>query len=773
MGNKLSKIFVKNNLKYILILLNLIGLTVFVSGISIMYTNDNFQKGVNWFNSEKYEDSAKFLSLVENDIDSIFDYERYRDIFEKNGKFDEDAEIFSINDGPNLDVNYTLKDILLLAKKNGYYIDNSYNVVRNENLSDGDEFILRKYNVNWKKDNFVTNIKEPGESYSSLQELVEETLDKLSIYYNAYINIGQNNRNIYYYISYGDEVRTNKADLVNTDVKKYGKYIIIKDNDVNADTNFSKIPSNIYYQISCGLNNDAPDEEDTYHIADNIDYKVIIAINTYYPNFDSYYNEGLNYLKQRELYFYGSLMIFFGLLIMITSIIVYVFNINKFDRNSEIQRYNFDKIPFEIKCLIYIFLCILLWFLLERVGFKVIHLIIGRKHWYYAEKISLYICIYICSLILMFSFVHSLKSGSLWNCSLLKSFKEESYIYKKRYSFTKILLISYSLYVLINLTFIFFIFDKIMHGHTIVDRFVLIILIIVDIMFNIIVFHNIYRHSYMLDKISLSIDNLLNKKEYELNLEEFVGKGKDIAQKINNVGKGLEEALEESIKSERLKADLITNVSHDIRTPLTSIITYINIMKMENIDNDNIKEYLAILEKKSLHLRDLTEDLLEASKVSSGNININLNKLDFYELILQTNGEFEEKYKTKGLEIVFKPSVESAMIMADGSHLWRVLENIYNNAFNYSLPNSRVYVDLNIIENKAVFIMKNISNTPLNIEPDELTERFVRGDVARNTKGSGLGLSIAKSLTLSQGGSFEINIDGDLFKIIIIFDLTV
>ena len=238
---------------------------------------------------------------------------------------------------------------------------------------------------------------------------------------------------------------------------------------------------------------------------------------------------------------------------------------------------------------------------------------------------------------------------------------------------------------------------------------------------------------------------------------------------LNNISKGFQGAINEQVKSERLKADLITNVSHDIKTPLTSIINYVDLIKREKPENAKIQEYLDVLSVKSQHLKNLTEDLVEASKVSSGNLSVELRDIDLVEMINQTNGEFEEKFAEKGLKIISTIPTTGIMIKADGRHLWRVLENLYNNAFKYAARNSRIYIDITSENNIATFVIKNISENPLNIKPDELTERFVRGDVSRTTEGSGLGLSIAKSLTILQGGKFEIIIDGDLFKVQIRF----
>ncbi len=236
----------------------------------------------------------------------------------------------------------------------------------------------------------------------------------------------------------------------------------------------------------------------------------------------------------------------------------------------------------------------------------------------------------------------------------------------------------------------------------------------------------------------------------------------ELGKNINNIKQGMKKAVEESMKAERLKTDLITNVSHDLKTPLTSIINYTDLLKKEKIENENAKKYIDILEKKSKKLKILTEDLIEVSKISSGNETVALEKIDFKELVLQANGEFAEKFEEKNLEVISNLPQEAVIMDLDGKKMWRVLENLYQNVYKYSLENTRVYVDLAVHDN-IVFTIKNISKEKLNISPDELMERFIRGDSSRHTGGNGLGLSIAKDLSKLNGGTLKIEIDGDLF----------
>lgn len=257
--------------------------------------------------------------------------------------------------------------------------------------------------------------------------------------------------------------------------------------------------------------------------------------------------------------------------------------------------------------------------------------------------------------------------------------------------------------------------------------------------------------------------------DYKIPLKGLRGEQKEIAENINRIGDGLDAAVENAMKNERLKTDLITNVSHDIKTPLTSIINYIDLLKRENIQDPKIQGYLEVLETKAQRLKTLTEDVVEASKVSSGNIVLNCMKLDLTEMIQQTSGEFAEKFEKRDLKEILNLPEEPAYVWADGRRTWRILENIYNNAAKYALEGSRVYADLKMTDTEVSFSLKNVSEQPLNISADELTERFIRGDVSRSTEGSGLGLSIAKDLAKLMNAGFDLYLDGDLFRVTITF----
>ncbi len=280
----------------------------------------------------------------------------------------------------------------------------------------------------------------------------------------------------------------------------------------------------------------------------------------------------------------------------------------------------------------------------------------------------------------------------------------------------------------------------------------------------------VFYVAYLLKRLAAGGEALAEGDlSYQTNTKGMFWDFKKHGENLNSIAIGLSKAVEERTKSERMKAELITNVSHDIKTPLTSIISYADLISKEECENEKIKEYSQVLLRQSEKLKRLTEDLVEASKASTGNLEILLAPCDAGVLLTQVAGEYEQKLADADLTLVTSQPDQPVHIMADGRRLWRVFDNLMNNICKYSMAGTRVYLDLQERAGQAIITFRNTSAAALNIAPEELMERFVRGDESRNTEGNGLGLSIAKSLTELQGGIFEIKIDGDLFKVLVCF----
>lgn len=353
------------------------------------------------------------------------------------------------------------------------------------------------------------------------------------------------------------------------------------------------------------------------------------------------------------------------------------------------------------------------------------------------------------------SLIKRIKGRNLWKNSLLRVIVRFIYkIYDNRKKTTKTVLLLCGFFLVQGIAVLF------RNGVT------MLLVLLADVG----VFYVVLNGLLLKEKLKKGIEEIaLGNMEYQIPLQGLRGENLKLAEMINGIANGFHMAVEEAMKNERLKTDLITNVSHDIKTPLTSIINYVAILKQSDIADPKIQGYLDILEAKAQRLKTLTEDVVEASKVSSGNISLEYMDVDLVEMIQQTEGERAEKFEARNLKMIVNLPAEPAVVHVDGRRMWRVLENIFGNAAKYAMPGTRVYADLKLEEDTVDLSLKNVSEHQLNISADELTERFIRGDLSRSSEGSGLGLSIAQSLTTMQGGTFNLYLDGDLFRVNIRF----
>lgn len=353
------------------------------------------------------------------------------------------------------------------------------------------------------------------------------------------------------------------------------------------------------------------------------------------------------------------------------------------------------------------------------------------------------------------SLIKRIKGRNLWKNSLLRVIVRFIYkIYDNRKKTTKTVLLLCGFFLVQGIAVLF------RNGVT------MLLVLLADVG----VFYVVLNGLLLKEKLKKGIEEIaLGNMEYQIPLQGLRGENLKLAEMINGIANGFHMAVEEAMKNERLKTDLITNVSHDIKTPLTSIINYVAILKQSDIADPKIQGYLDILEAKAQRLKTLTEDVVEASKVSSGNISLEYMDVDLVEIIQQTEGEMAEKFEARNLKMIVNLPAEPAVVHVDGRRMWRVLENIFGNAAKYAMPGTRVYADLKLEEDTVDLSLKNVSEHQLNISADELTERFIRGDLSRSSEGSGLGLSIAQSLTTMQGGTFNLYLDGDLFQVNIRF----
>lgn len=617
-----------------------------------------------------------------------------------------------------------------------------------------------------------------NEAYDILRASIYQIDDELGMYYDLSNFYQEGDTNFaYIYIDMDKEkICTNRKEFQNYEdfeqnletIRKMGKYAIIKPELYAFETNLKRI--------------DVEEWRDEVKYAGNEDKNFIYAIgvDTTYPIKDSFYTEAQLYSK------YGSsaqivlilapvsVILFFIILVWLTVVA------GRNGKDEELHLNGFDRWRTELAG-VTVIVCwavpvVLAFMNLDYFNMYLANMMDSTMDYqmyqndYIASAIPYIIEVgiltgYTCTMFLIgyLSLVRRVKTHTLWKNSILRWLGNFiRMILNHIHEVWKVIMVCgmiwvfslylfYQFYAMYSIRFASF---WIVQGLELVGSIYLI------------------RQAIGRQKIRTGINKIAEGEvDYKIPLDGLGGEQKVIAERVNSIGEGLDVALEKNIKNERLKTDLITNVSHDIKTPLTSIINYVELLKQENFEDPKIQRYIEVLEQKSQRLKTLTEDVVEASKVSSGNITLEYMNINLVEMIQQTSGEFEEKFTSRDLQEVLSVPDQEVIIRADGRRLWRVFSNIYNNAAKYALKGTRVYATLETKEEQAIFSLKNISEQSLNISADELTERFIRGDVSRSTEGSGLGLSIARSLTEMQGGKFELYLDGDLFKVTITFPL--
>lgn len=637
-----------------------------------------------------------------------------------------------------------LQSIISLAffsgEKNKRKADSYFETQRFENLYKGS--ILSNVEANYSK------IKDANgeEILTDLNEDTEFKTENGYIYYKTYLE----NRNFKFLIidnktntaitNLTQTMRTDSVDKIKEELSKNSYYWNYENKEVKTNiSNLSIEDIKYVYQYKT--------------LEENYDCTIYTSINEDVTQFhDDYYNSYITYKICTNSVKTAIINIMITIVLVIVSAILITIYAGRKRNFKEIQLELIDKIPLEIILVAMFIPFIMLLLLGIELSYSLnIATIIGN--------IGILIIMYSIALISYESIVRRIKTSTILKNTIIyrlcKWIKNGIKNIFNNFSLAAKIIVILACMLIFTLVFSNWGFTGI---------------ILLIAMY-------VFVFKYYFDNITkfLNIKNTV-KKIYEgdtkvrLQENEYTGVLKELCIYVNDIAGGFTNAIDKSLKSERMKTELITNVSHDIKTPLTSIINYVDLLKKEDMPNEKAKEYLDILEQKSQRLKRLTEDLIEASKASSGNIKLDMKKINVNELIKQISGEFEDKFKNKNLDLNIEIPKEDVFILADSRYLYRVMENMYTNIEKYAMENSRVYVDL-LEENKKVKIeIKNISKEKLNISANELMERFVRGESSRNTEGSGLGLSIAQSLTKLQKGEFGIYLDGDLFKVIISFN---
>lgn len=807
-----------HNLKYskgvkaIAVILETFFVVITVVALSVCFSYQGSTEGTgDMLEGKKFIESGYYESLVEDKIYELSDYVHLCSIFETNGDYDPD-KLISVEDyvkrnvaGTSTDVvdgviYYHVEDLLKWGKEGLSYDNLQVN-------SDGEEVNKAESVIEYTK--VYDNSQEEGRIISektiTLSEAQKEgdveTLKYLSEYYlpvdgisladrfyideereqfyeyleNAVVKIQEDfeqyktfeskyhlkNTNLHYAVldTDGSAIYTNEQEIrdmynENGDLQidslaqyfnSYKTYFFMNSVSMGYDSSLN-LENDRFLEIMRRWNNSMTGN---YYIATAVDTNFIAK--------DTFYIEKTQYERIQPWYRIAcigggvSLALAFSLFIYLT------FASGHIDNTDVIRTNWFDNIKTEIAAV-----------LMFAIAFFEILIIQGARVdyefglWNNVIVGAVAVIINISFLWGYFTLVRRIKAETIWTNSILYKITNFTLrVFRNRKNTTRIVIL-YSIYLAVNGAAVAY---GIIHQNLWIGAG---IPLVINIFAGVYVVKDAMERYEILEGIRKIVDGDL---DYKLNTANLHQDNFTMAESINNIGSGLRYAVEESTRNERMKTELITNVSHDIKTPLTSIINYVGLIKREKIENERIQGYVEVLENKAQRLKHLTEDLVEASKISSGNIELQIGRINLVELIYQTAGEFDEKFDAKNLNMVLNIPNKPVVVMADGRRVWRVIENLYNNVAKYALGGTRVYAELTTKEGKAVFSLKNISENQLNFNADELTERFIRGDISRSTEGSGLGLSIAKNLTELQGGEFELYVDGDLFRVTVLFPM--
>lgn len=575
------------------------------------------------------------------------------------------------------------------------------------------------YNPNLTNDENYTKFKEvyKNEISTIKDRIIQQDLKE----YEYHLQKLKDFQGIIYYVSDGKNKITNSSNITKEYFKTFPSYMIF---DEAVDEIYPKeIKDNKDYNLNISNISQFDRLKDTMYIAFS----------------DEYLNSNIEKWKETKTIVTNNLYIGSAFLVgLILSFIYLVLVVGrKFFKDKEVHLNSVDRLYNDIN--LGVCLCLItLWFVSVEGIFS---------NNIYKITIPITALIAALGLILVLSLIKHFKNKTLLKHTLTysifhKIFKAAKGVYNSGRTGTKVALIIMVYSTLVSLT-----------------SFISVVIIGVGIWLAL-------EQVKKFNEIKEGVEIIRNGDIYHTIDIQGDGELAVLAANINGITDGLKEAVNNELRSQRLKNELITNVSHDIRTPLTSIITYVDLLKTEK-DESKLTEYIEILDQKSQRLKTLTDDLFEAAKASSGSIPVNYEKIDIISLITQGLGELNDKIEALELEFKINHPKDKVYITADGKLLWRAIENLLSNIFKYALKGSRVYIDIEDLGNEVKLTIKNISAYELNISADELMERFKRGDESRNSQGSGLGLSIAKSLIDSQKGSFHIEIDGDLFKAII------
>lgn len=500
-----------------------------------------------------------------------------------------------------------------------------------------------------------------------------------------------------------------------------------------------------------GVLNDAAEEWFLNERFVNTNEKVLLAVNLSYPVSDELQLYAEYFSRREDIVRFSVFLVVVSVLVLVAAFLLSMAGAGWQEGRLAPKLYRIDRIPTEVAGSIYLIFAVL-------VGISLQWQAPDPENIFSAQRLVWSLIAAGCWLVFLsgaLGFMRRLRAHKLWHNSICRMLLHTWRRVTAARAASGQLLFAYIAVMVLN-----FLFLVGFHTSGIVPLLVVDVLVLLFLLRDMAGKQSVWEGIHQISKGDLS---------YKIDTTTLTGESYEMAKAVNEMGDGLKEALEAIVKNERLKAELITNVSHDLKTPLTSIVNYVDLLKREHLEGERVQHYIEVLDQKSQRLRQLTEDLVEVSKINSGNVELHMTELQVQSMLRQAYGEFEERLEEHRLSAVWNMPKQAVRIMADGRQFWRVLENLLGNICKYAREESNVFLTVTQENGMARIELSNTTRETLTISAEELMGRFVRGDRSRNTEGSGLGLSIAESLTELQGGTFRLEIDQDQFRAVLQF----
>lgn len=719
---------------------------------------------------KSFEETKLFLSLTERTVRSKIAYQENKELFERDGQYEELKEVdirqyaSGTQDETNLNLNtaYYIRDLLTFHENGENALRNRIEDLLNSGMAEqaaGEELKSEAQTLETvlpisgsRLADYSELSANPGTALLEYYQYLCETSRDVASRYQAYLTAQEDPQGLYNNeapsnVQYYVENTSTRQRYTNMGVKSYSAAQRMVQNDEEleflyvGERKFNIMAANSEYVMN--------EEASRWFIDTNFlgsGERVLLAVNVSYPIGDEIQEAYLAY-EQREPVLLGSIVGAAGsgiLLVLLLALLTAA--AGRQEKGGAALLSGFDRIPTEIAAGLCLIVGVSWYLLVTEVAAGYLFRLLSFRGQLLLTAVTEYGVI----LFGFLSFVRRHKAGTLWSNSVCYAVLlgcRQAYSARKN---SQRLVIGYVAFFALNIFFVGF-FG--LPGA--VMALVLDMAVLLYLMRDEVGKQNVREGLYQISQ---------GKLDYRIDTKAMTGESLEMSLAVNEMGEGLQKAVDSMVKNERLKAELITNVSHDIKTPLTSIINYVDLLKREELQNERAREYIRVLDQKSQRLKQLTEDLIEASKISSGNIELHMTELNLGQMLRQAYGECSERLEESRLEMEISMEKEPVVIRADGRQLWRVFENLFGNMAKYAMPGTKARLEMKRGQEGVEILFRNICRQKLQMSADELQERFVRGDLSRSTEGTGLGLSIAKSLTELMGGRFQISLEDDSFQ---------